>query len=386
QKAGYTGSPTEIFDAAQDAVRKLTSEFDDLTRAIRDTKDVDQQQQLEAQRNAVRGQILGLRHESQTNLDEGVVALSATGAAQSDITGTISRITGGSGASLLDTQQAVADAVAEKRRLDEMAGDTAHYNEQQRADFRRQSEGIDLQNMQRWENQAQYAPTPGLAGRMIEDRGAMYRMGRSFLMPGDLNATTGNYLQDIGQEISALDSQEATQRSAMGGKLPDYIENQYRSQRNQFMNERIDTANDLADRFARQIPAITVGGTSFEEAYMPSMADFAGEFESVGSRGGTSPAVRQELQLAGGRNLGYTRSSTFDAYMGIFAPLTAAGSDPMQAQPGNQTAQTLGSPGKVELTITLDARTIGKITTHTATVPVTNQTAGMGRFMPGAPL
>src|SRR6185437_2105180 len=236
------------------------------------------------------------------------------------ISGTISRITGGSGASLLDTQQAVADAVAEKRRLDEMAGDTAHYNEQQRADFRRQSEGIDLQNMQRWENQAQYAPTPGLAGRMIEDRGAMYRMGRSFLMPGDLNATTGNYLQDIGQEISALDSQEATQRSAMGGKLPDYIENQYRSQRNQFMNERIDTANDLADRFARQIPAITVGGTSFEEAYMPSMADFAGEFESVGSRGGTSPAVRQELQLAGGRNLGYTRSSTFDAYMGIFAP------------------------------------------------------------------
>jgi len=344
QKAGYTGSPTEIFDAAQDAVRKLTSEFDDLTRAIRDTKDVDQQQQLEAQRNAVRGQILGIRHESQTNLDEGVVALSATGAAQSDITGTISRITGGSGASLLDTQQAVADAVAEKRRLDEMAGDTAHYNEQQRADFRRQSEGIDLQNIQRWENQAQYTPDPELANRLINDQGSLYRMGRSFMTPGDMNSVAGSYFQDIGSELSGLNSQEDAQRKAMGGTLPEFLTNQYDSQRNALMNKQVDAANDLANRFAFQLPAITVGGTSFEEAYMPSIADLAGEVEGVAAH--SAPNVQQMLQIAGGRNLGFTKSSTFDAYESIFGGLGTAGSDPARSQPGNKTAQALATvPG-----------------------------------------
>src|SRR6185437_2241245 len=113
---------------------------------------------------------------------------------------------------------------------------------------------------------------------------------------------------------------------------------------NALMNKQVDAANDLANRFAFQLPAITVGGTSFEEAYMPSIADLAGEVEGVAAH--SAPNVQQMLQIGGGRNLGCTKSSTFDAYESIFGGLGTAGSDPARSQPGNKTAQALATvPG-----------------------------------------
>lgn len=383
QKAGYSEGPDEVYAAAQKAVKALTAEFEYLTKAISGTTDVTQRQQLMGVRNGVQAELLQIEHDSQLNRLTEKARYAEGGATLSDTFAETDRLLHGtSNLSITQTAQAVADANTSKRYWDDIAGNTS-LDPLTRQNAQQQSAGIDLQNARRWQSiPDNYAPPPELADKLINDKGALYRMGRTFGLPGDLNAGQLGYFNDLRSELSDLDRAEEAQRKAMGGTLSPDVVAHWDARKNSIKNEMVDAGSDIVNRWAYNLPSISIGGTSFEGRYMPSPADYGREFEGVAAKA-TDPAVRSIVQSVGVRNFGYTKPSAYDVYNDLMGGHMTAGSDPARSQPGNHSAQVLGGSVDVNINLTVPDLLRGSLQQRIQ-VPVTNQTRGMDRIMPGA--
>jgi len=378
QRAGYSEGPEGVYEAAQKAVKALTAEFEFLTEKIRSTSNVDQRYQLQGQANAVQAQLLGLEHTSELDRLTSKADYAIGGAGLSDTYAETARLLHGTGGeSMRMTSQVIADSTAAKISLDAIADDMS-FDPITRQKAQAKSAQIDLANIQRRESVADnWAPPPELVDRLINDKGSLYRMGRTFGLPGDMNAGQLSYFQDLRSELSQLTADEGDP-----SKLTPDVRARWDARRNGLQNEIVDAGSNIVNRFAYQLPTVAIGSASFEERFMPSDADYAAEFENSAAHA-TNPAIRQQLQLVGARNFGYKRQSTYDAYMNVFGGMTTAGSDPARSQPGNQSAQALS--GNVNVTIKLDTTALNRGgVERTFSVPITSQTSGMGRIMPGA--
>jgi len=332
------GSPQEIYQAGEASVKALTSEFETLTNALKQSNlTLDQRMQLEAQRDNVQTRMVVQHHNDVVARDNGMVALDSFGAEAADSYASLDRLNGGSRAGLLQTAQAVSDATVSRKKLLDMSDDVADYGEVDRARFASEAAKVDQANAARWLNATNYSPAPELAGSMIKDRGALDRASFSFMESGNVNQIRGRLFSDIGREITELGAQEEDQRKAEGGHLTQTEENSYERQRQGLLTERAHIGYDMDRSFFAKLPAVTLGGTSFAQRYLPTYSQAAAYTENV------APTVAAA-------NFGFFNPGTFNQMGGDVGTLGTAGKSTHDIAPGNLSLQALADVLKASFT------------------------------------
>lgn len=128
---------------------------------------------------------------------------------------------------------------------------------------------------------SQFTPSPELSARVTTAQGELTRMGYGFAMPGNYQDIVQENLGLVGQELSGLRSREAQFRRQYAGR-PELraMEAQWAVQEQSLLNQEAQLGYESDMMFGRNLPTMSIGGSSFTARALPSRAQLAMGLES----------------------------------------------------------------------------------------------------------
>jgi len=329
-----TGGPSE-YAAAFDAVaNSLKNSIAELTKQTQDTSQstadltIEQRQLADSQR-----QLAVIGNTAAVTTINAIQSLTGSQASQYMASGQAALMTSGSG---YEFQMDVSGGIAalNTRIADERQRLPGVIDPMARAAITSDIAKSELEIKGLYASETNYTPSVvGLGVSAITSAGELQRYSMGFAEPGSQQDALSRMLGVIRSESSEYDNNEARLKAQQGGTLtPEQLENEART-RQGFLTQEAGIEYQSTATYARQLPALTMGGTSFSSRLLPSPAQAAMMLENDGRAD------------AAGRQFGFYSEST-GAHLTALAPgMSAAGMIASTAQPGNMTQAALSSVG-----------------------------------------
>ncbi|BDI29396.1 hypothetical protein CCAX7_14470 [Capsulimonas corticalis] len=309
------------------------------------------------------------------------LAIAGAGIDKASTTAQIARLTGGSDVvnpllpDVISQMESERSLLLDKSRDPRIAEPARREAEEAAERMRMQQIGVRFQEVQ-------FSQEPVDQGHQIDVEGALSRVGRSFLEPGNVSALRSEALRMAREDISGYDAQVAKAQGTMSKSEFDVLRPAIALQRNQLLGKVTDLAESADADFYKNLPALSIGGGSFERRDLPSPARVAADMEG---RGYAGIAVR---------NFGFFKRKSGLDFVGETGDISAGGRDYAVTHPGDTTAQGLAQ-AIAALQKSLENLTIkGDITVKdgsnrskmTGTIKSgTTDQQGLGAAVPGLP-
>ena len=255
----------------------------------------------------------------------------------------------------------------------------ANFSDEERAQARAMAAGRQVDILAQEARLARYDQEPGDQGRQIAIEGALSRAGRSFLEQGDVTSLRSEALRMAREDVTTYDAQIRRVQSQLSPEEFRNLQPAIAQERNQLLGKVTDLSESMDADFFRNLPAMTIGGTSFMGRLLPSAAQAAASIEGRGYGG------------IAARNLGFFNHTTGLDIMGGDRALSAAGTSYAASHPGNLTADAIGKAvafalQSVQMKSEVTIRNGSERQSATGKIQaVENRTQGMGQVLPGVP-